>query len=184
MTNFDEEYDHIFDDVAPDDVAAKTKRKDYKVGYGKPPKEHQFKPGVSGHPPGRPKGTRNVKTDAKAVLAVPVKVNKDGKTKKVSSQYAIFLKLREKALKGDSRAIDKMIDLAMTFNSEDLAVIQPNLSDDDEEILSLHESSILESAGTRLAENQCDHTDSSATTEQVISDPNDDVEEDDDAWLK
>ena len=29
--------------------------KDYEVGYKKPPKEYQFKPGVSGNPKGRPK---------------------------------------------------------------------------------------------------------------------------------
>ena len=31
----------------------------YKVGYGKPPAESQFKPGRSGNPKGRPKGARN-----------------------------------------------------------------------------------------------------------------------------
>jgi Family of unknown function (DUF5681) len=31
----------------------------YKVGYGKPPKARQFKPGQSGNPKGRPKGSRN-----------------------------------------------------------------------------------------------------------------------------
>ena len=29
------------------------------VGYGKPPKHSQFKPGQSGNPQGRPKGSRN-----------------------------------------------------------------------------------------------------------------------------
>ena len=32
---------------------------DHKVGYGKPPKAHQWRPGQSGNPKGRPKGSRN-----------------------------------------------------------------------------------------------------------------------------
>jgi Family of unknown function (DUF5681) len=32
---------------------------DYEVGYGKPPSRTRFKPGLSGNPKGRPKGTRN-----------------------------------------------------------------------------------------------------------------------------
>jgi len=32
---------------------------DYEVGYGKPPKHGQFKPGQSGNPKGRPKGRKN-----------------------------------------------------------------------------------------------------------------------------
>jgi len=31
----------------------------YETGYGKPPKAHQWKPGESGNPKGRPKGSRN-----------------------------------------------------------------------------------------------------------------------------
>lgn len=33
------------------------RRKPYRVGHCKPPKEHQFKPGHSGNPKGRPRGT-------------------------------------------------------------------------------------------------------------------------------
>lgn len=35
----------------------------YKVGYGCPPKEHQFKPGQSGNPKGRPKKNNNFAED-------------------------------------------------------------------------------------------------------------------------
>ena len=31
----------------------------YDVGYGKPPEEHRFKPGTSGNPRGRPRGSKN-----------------------------------------------------------------------------------------------------------------------------
>ena len=36
---------------------------DYEVGYKKPPIHTRFKPGVSGNPKGRPKGTKNLATD-------------------------------------------------------------------------------------------------------------------------
>ena len=34
-------------------------RAEYEVGYGKPPRETRFRPGVSGNPRGRPKGAKN-----------------------------------------------------------------------------------------------------------------------------
>ena len=33
--------------------------RDYEVGYGKPPSHTRFKPGESGNPRGRPRGSRN-----------------------------------------------------------------------------------------------------------------------------
>lgn len=39
--------------------AESTAPKQYKVGYGNPSKSTQFKPGQSGNPKGRTKGSRN-----------------------------------------------------------------------------------------------------------------------------
>jgi len=50
-------------------------KKDYAVGYGKPPTHSWFRPGQSGYPAGRRKGVRNLKTDVKRTLAMPVKVS-------------------------------------------------------------------------------------------------------------
>ena len=90
------------------------------VGKGNPPKHTRFKKGQSGNPKGRPKGTKNFKTDVQSTLAEPVKVTKDGAPKNVSSQKAALLRLREKALNGDARALDKYLALAKEFNAEEL----------------------------------------------------------------
>ena len=41
---------------------------DYEIGCGKPPKEHQFKPGQSGNLKGRPPKRKQKRIDAAAVL--------------------------------------------------------------------------------------------------------------------
>jgi hypothetical protein len=86
----------------------------YKVGYGRPPKASQFQKGKSGNPRGRQKGVRNFHTDLKLSLEMPVKLNESGKPKRVSTQEALILRLREKALKGDRRALETYIALAKT----------------------------------------------------------------------
>jgi hypothetical protein len=40
-------------------LQARPHERDYEVGFGKPPKETRFKPGQSGNPNGRPRGSRN-----------------------------------------------------------------------------------------------------------------------------
>lgn len=82
------------------------------VGYGKPPKHSQFKKGRSGNPKGRPKGARNFKTEVDAVLNSKVSVIHDGKPKTVSTIQAAMMRLKEKALKGDLRAITHVLSLA------------------------------------------------------------------------
>ena len=55
------------------------KDKDYEVGYGRPPKDKQFKKGQSGNPKGRPKGSRNFRTDLQEELQMQVQVTENGK---------------------------------------------------------------------------------------------------------
>ena len=42
---------------------------DYEVGYGKPPKSGQFKKGISGNPPGRPKKPSDFASELKKELS-------------------------------------------------------------------------------------------------------------------
>ena len=50
------------------------KTDEYEVGYSKPPKHSRFKPGQSGNPKGRAKGTPNLKTDLSQELAERIRV--------------------------------------------------------------------------------------------------------------
>jgi hypothetical protein len=114
---------------------------EYEVGYGKPPKHARFVPGRSGNPNGRPKGTRNFKTDLKATLKAPVRITRDGKPRKVSTQEAMLLRLREKALSGDARSLDRLISLAQTYNNEELTAAS-GMSADDTMLLELFKSRV------------------------------------------
>ena len=81
------------------------------VGYGKPPKHSQFKKGQSGNAKGRPRGKRNMASLVSDVLAQKVTVTANGKRKRVSSETALLLRLREKALGGDLWGLHIMLSL-------------------------------------------------------------------------
>ena len=50
----------------------------YEVGYGKPPKQTRFRKGQSGNLLGRPKGSTNLQTEMKRILAAKTKIKVDG----------------------------------------------------------------------------------------------------------
>jgi hypothetical protein len=89
----------------------------FAVGYKKPPQHSRFQPGRSGNPRGKQKGVRNFGSDVKRTLEVPVRLNEQGRAKRVSTQEAALLRLREKALKGDARSIVQILELAKIFNN-------------------------------------------------------------------
>jgi hypothetical protein len=113
-------------------------RNGYEIGYGKPPKPSQFRPGQSGNPAGRRKGLRNLKTDVKSTLAIPIKVKEGSRTRTRSTQEAALMVLREKALRGDGRAIDRFIELADRFNNDAAQIGSQPLSSDDQAILAAY----------------------------------------------
>jgi transposase len=96
---------------------------DKKSGYKRAPGDGRFKP--SGNPHGRPKGSRNLRTELKEVMSETVVIRENGKRRRVSGQRAMLMRLRQIAIDGDTRAIVKMIDTQLkldpTTTSEDQA---------------------------------------------------------------
>lgn len=86
-----------------DDLNKKPKR----GGYGKPPKKHQFKPGQSGNPKGRPRGSKNFDKILEELFQKKVIIKENGEERKVSIKAALTQKLLVKALyEGDLKAMD------------------------------------------------------------------------------
>jgi hypothetical protein len=83
--------------------------KAYEVGYGKPPRETQFRKGKSGNPKGRPKGTKSLERLLLKVSGEPVKVISNGKTRHISKLEAALLQLTNKAVGGDLKAIREFL---------------------------------------------------------------------------
>jgi len=111
--------------------------RDGKVGYKRPPTHTRFQKGQSGNPRGRQKGVRNFAADVKCSLEIPVTVNDKGRVRRVSTQRALILRLREKALKDNLRALETFLGLARTHNNDEAGerlAGQP-VADEDQAIL-------------------------------------------------
>src|SRR3954467_14740458 len=76
----------------------------YEVGYKRPPRRSQFKPGQSGNPRGRPKGRKNEDTILDEILHRKLPMRDRGRIREVPIIEAIFLKFTEAALRGDPKA--------------------------------------------------------------------------------
>jgi hypothetical protein len=87
-----------------------TKKKDYEVGFGRPPLGHQFTKGVSGNPAGRPKGSKNISAIITAILAQRVTVTSNGKRRSMSKLEAGLTQAANKSAGGDRHHLKFLID--------------------------------------------------------------------------
>lgn len=160
----------------------------YTIGYKKPPKDTRFKPGRSGNSKGRPKGVRNFKTDVKRSLKERVRVRQGSKTRNVSSQEATLARLREKALAGDGRALDRFLALAQVYN-DDEGTQSLALSASDREILAVYNARVLSGVAGAADEEARRRASEEAWRRSGIDDEPDSAtevekkKEEDDSWL-
>lgn len=88
------------------------KKRPYKVGKGRPPKHGQFKPGQSGNPRGRPKGSKKKSKGFEAQFdkllleeaARSIEIQENGKPAKIATIQAVVRVMNNKALKGNVSA--------------------------------------------------------------------------------
>jgi hypothetical protein len=83
-----------------------------KVGYCSPPEATRFKPGQSGNPSGRRKGSQNFKTLFNKIVGEQVSLREGSDVKKVTKAEAVLRGLVVGALKGDPRNLALLLRLA------------------------------------------------------------------------
>ena len=111
---------------------------DYDIGYRQPPKSTRFRPGRSGNPRGRPKGSRPIATLVREELDQLVTVSEGGKRTRLRKREVVAKTLVNGAMKGDARAIARMIALLERAGGELTLppdAVPEELSPADEELL-------------------------------------------------
>ena len=110
---------------------------DYAVGFGKPPANHKFKPGVSGNPKGRHKGSLNVWKMLERTLYEKVVINVNGRRKTIPKIQAAMMQVTNKAASGDLNAVKLLY--AFVRSAEEQAINRPtnsvSLGETDQEVI-------------------------------------------------
>lgn len=91
----------------------RTRRKrsgSYLIGRGRPPEHTRFKPGQSGNPKGRPRGRKNTDETLYEELNRKIEITVGGKKQFISKRDAIIIAQIHKALKGDAKATQFVLD--------------------------------------------------------------------------
>ena len=122
-------------------------KRDYAVGYGKPPRHTRFEKGRSGNPKGRPSGSRNMSTLFTEALNETVIIAENGGRRKISKRQAIVKQIVNKAAKGDWRCTKLLLELPQETGSP----IEPEKS---ESSFGAADKKTIEQLKTRLRGNK------------------------------
>lgn len=105
-------------------------------GYANPPVHSRFKPGRSGNPGGRKKGSRNFRTLLKEVMESEIELTErvKGTKRVVPLVEALLLRLAQDGLEGNPRAIENLLSRYERYADGSNAVPE-ELPEDDEQML-------------------------------------------------
>ena len=82
----------------------------YTVGYGKPPRATQFRPGQSGNAKGRPKGSKSFAKLVEEELTERIRITENGKHRKITKKQGIAKQIVNQAVSGSLKAIARVLD--------------------------------------------------------------------------
>lgn len=110
----------------------------YKVGFCKPPVHTRFKPGQSGNPKGRPKGTMDTHRLIDMILSQRIAATIDGVPIRISKRQAMLIRLANNATSGDINSLRLLMPHLFQIDAKKEARARAkaeNMSRSDREIL-------------------------------------------------
>ena len=93
----------------PANVAASDATPTYAIGYGKPPVQHQFKPGESGNRRGRPRRGQSIDGVYATMFQSIIPMLVDGKRRRLTMLEAMALRSKKDLLTGSPRTIERWL---------------------------------------------------------------------------
>lgn len=98
-----------------------TNDSNYKVGFCKPPVHTRFKPGQSGNPKGRPKGSMDTLRLIDKIVSKKVTATIDGRPLKISKRQAMLLRMANEATQGNLNTFKTILPLLMQIDARKAA---------------------------------------------------------------
>jgi hypothetical protein len=108
---------------------------DYEIGYGKPPSASRFRKGESGNPAGRPRGSKNLATLFEKELKERIRINENGRSRSINKQEAMVKYLVNKALSGDRRLLQLMLEEVRLLENRAASSAGPAIEEADQQVM-------------------------------------------------
>jgi len=114
-----------------------SSKRDYDVGYKKPPKHTRFRAGESGNPKGRPPRSKNFSTLLGKALDEPVIAVDSGRRRTISKREAIIAQLVNGSAQGDLKAIHLLVNILENIERRQATTVPDSLpfTEEDQEII-------------------------------------------------